>query len=330
MEKYFWKLRSSITNAIGASTLCLLAQFQVSADTLQLANGDRISGKLIGIAGELVEFETDYAGVLRVEQGSVAAIVTDDEFMVFYEEGERDATTISPTIDVASIQMARKETNPLLGTAAALSNEVDLSASYSTGNSSTQLYLLSTESLLTQPKAEHVLKTSFNFDVAEGNELKNQINVNYKTRNFFRDKWFYALNADAFRDPLKSVDLRLAPTVGLGYRFWDHTYSSLTAETGIAAIIEQSDDLKTENPAWSWELDYSRRLLGGRLEAFHEHRVLAAFGDGLVLDSSNGLKYALIENVNLNFLATFKHDTDVPEGVAKTDVTYLAGVGLTF
>ncbi len=304
--------------------------FCVNADTVELVNGDRISGELIGISGNLVEFETTYAGILRIQQDQVATIESGKSFLIVDIEGDRTTASFDEDTDVNSTYLARSDTVPLLGGASVLANQIDLSASYSTGNSSTQVYLLTTESQLTRPQSEHVLKSAFHFDTVEGKQLKNQVNVNYKTRNFFRDQWFYALNADGFRDPLKQVDLRLSPTVGVGHRFWDHTYSSLTTEMGVAAIFEQSDDLTMEHPALSWELDYSRRLLGGRLEAFHEHRLLAAIGDGFVLDSSNGLKYALVENVHLNLLATLKHDTDVPEEIEKTDVTYVAGIGLTF
>lgn len=301
-----------------------------SADTVELVNGDRISGTLIGILGRLVEFETEYAGVLRIQQDQVATIQSDMTFLIVNQEGQRTMSSFDRDTDVSSTHMARSDTVPLIGEASVLANQVDVSGSYSTGNSSTQVYVLTTESQLTRPKSEHVLKSAFNFDVAEGEQLKNQINVNYKTRNFFREKWFYALNADGFRDPIKEVDLRLAPTLGLGHRFWDHTYSSLTAEMGVAAIFERSNDLTTEHPAMSWELDYSRRLFGGRLEAFHEHRLLASIGDGFVLDSSNGLKYTLVKNISINLLATLKHDTNVPEEIEKTDVTYVAGIGLTF
>ncbi|MCY4094789.1 MAG: DUF481 domain-containing protein [Gammaproteobacteria bacterium] len=301
-----------------------------SADKIELSNGDRLTGTLIGISGQLVEFDTGYAGLLRIQQDHVTTIESDKRFLIVSDDGSRNAVNFAASIDVSSIQMARSDAEILLGGASVLSNEVDLSASYSTGNSSTQVYLLTTESQLTRPESEHVLKSAFHFDVAEGEQLKNQLNVNYKTRNFFRDKWFYALNADGFRDPLKAIDLRVAPTLGIGHRFWDHTYSALTVEIGVAAIFEQSDELTSERPAVSWELDFTRRFFGGRLEAFHEHRLLTAIDDGFVFDSSNGLKYAFVQNISLNLLANLKHDTNVPEGFDKTDITYVTGIGLTF
>lgn len=323
-------IRRQLSRPLLALLLFTSIPSYVSADTLQLVNGDRLSGVLIGISGNLVEFDTTYAGVLRIHQDQVATIESDKAFLIVDKAGQRALSTFSSNTDISSTHIARSDAVPLLGGASVLTNQIDLSASYSTGNSSTQVYLFTTESQLTRPKSEHVLKSAFYLDVAEGEELKNQVNVNYKTRNFFREKWFYALNADGFRDPLKAVDLRLAPTAGIGHRFWDHTYSTLTAEVGIAAIFEKSDELTTEHPAISWELDFSRRLFGGRLEAFHEHRLLAAIDEGFVLDSSNGLKYAFVENVNLNLLANVKHDTNVPEGIDKTDITYVAGIGLTF
>ncbi|MCY3858091.1 MAG: DUF481 domain-containing protein [Gammaproteobacteria bacterium] len=323
-------IRSTAPEPLLAFLFLSVIPLCVSADEVNLLNGDRLTGTLLGISGELIEFETDYAGLLRIQQAEVVSIDSEGPFLIVDDDGSRVTEIFDEKIDISSIHLARSKTDLPLGGASILSNEVDLSASYSTGNSSTQVYLLTTESQLTRPKSEHVLKSAFHYDVAEGEQLKNQLNVNYKTRNFFREKWFYALNADGFRDPIKAIDLRVSPTVGVGHRFWDHTYGSLTAEIGVAAIFEQSDELNTDHPAVSWELDYSRRFLGGRLEAFHEHRLLKAIDDGLVLDSSNGLKYAFVGNVSLNILANLKHDTNVPQGFDKTDITYVTGIGLTF
>ena len=300
------------------------------ADKISLINGDQLTGTLRGIAGELVEFETDYAGILRIQQDQVANIESDREFVVIKQDGQRSDIEFSQSVDVADIEMARSESSGSFGEGSDLEHKIDLSGSYSLGNASTQVYLVNTESTLSKPLSEHIFKSTFNVDVAEGEQLKKQISLNYKTRRFFREKWFYALNADGFRDPLKAIDLRLTPTLGLGHRFWDHNYSTLTAETGIAVVYEKSDQRRMEQPAISWELDYSKRFLGGRLEVFHEHRLLTARERGLVVDSINGVKYTLVENVNLNLLSTLKHDTNVPHGLEKTDVTYVAGIGLTF
>ncbi len=297
---------------------------------LHLKNGDRITGELRGIAGELVEFKTTYAGILRIKQAEVLQIQTHDAFLLISSDGKQRKRQIDASVAVDSLKMARNNAGLILGEAAELAHEIDLSGNYSLGNTSTQVFLLTTESKLTRPEAEHVFTSRLSFDIAEGEQLKNQFNVGYKTRKFFRNKWFYAFNADGYRDPLKSIDLRLSPTLGIGHRFWDHTYGRLTTEAGIAAIYEKSDNTSQELPALSWELDFSKRMWGGRLEAFHEHQLLTAINDGFVLSSSNGLKYALIENINLNLLASFKHDTNVPEGVEKTDITYVAGVGLSF
>lgn len=308
----------------------LYFSIQAQGDKLELSNGDHLTGELRGIAGKLVEFETTYAGLLRIDQDQVASIETELSFLIVESDGKRGEREFDLSVALDSVTLARKQQDHLLGEATDLEHKVDLSGSYSVGNASTQVYLLTTESTLTKPMTEHIFSSTFNVDVAEGEELKNQVNLNYKTRRFFREKWFYALNADGFRDPLKSIDLRLTPTAGLGHRFWDHNYGALIAEAGIAVLYERSDNVRNEHPAFSWELDYSKRFLGGRLEAFHEHRLLTAIDKGIVVDSTNGLKYSLVENVNLNLLATLKHDTNVPAGVEKTDVTYVAGVGLTF
>lgn len=295
-----------------------------------MTNGDTLSGSLHGVAGGIVELETEYAGTLRLEQELVKEIRSESVFHIVDTSGMQSHGLFNDNVDIASVRLARIELQDENTGAVGLSNQLDLSASYSQGNSATQVYLLTTETELTRPQSEHVFKSALSFDVVEREQLKNQIDISYKTRHFFKEKWFYALNADGYRDPIKMVDLRLAPAIGLGHRFWEHNYGKLTVEAGVATIFEQADELESTDPALSWELEFSKRLLGGRLEAIHEHRVVSTFGDGLVVDSVNGLKYDLLENVNLNLLATLRHDTQVPSGVEKTDITYVTGVGLSF
>lgn len=329
MERSFCKtqrLKSS------QSCLFLFATFlaiSVAADKLQLVNGDELTGELKGISSEIVEFETEYAGVLRIKQDTVANIETEADYFVIDATGQRTNLRFDDAVDVSNVRLARLDIKTGSYTQG-LSNRLTASLSYSQGNATTQVYVLTSESQLRRTKSEHILSSLLNYDVAEGNLLKNHTQFNFKSRRFLGQKNFLTLVTDAYRDPLKATDLRLAPVVGFGRNLWEHSYSKLTVETGIAAVYEWRDEERIQNPGWSWELSYNRRLLGGRVELNHDHRSLKTLGEGILVESSNEFKYKLTQNLDINLLARFKHDTNVPDEIEETDITYVAGIGLSF
>ena len=314
-------------------TACLLSSFSIFssfADTLEFENGDRITGTLSGVAGRIVEFETEYAGLLRVRQDAITNLNTSARFLLIDQNGERREGEILRETDLSKIHSAWRIKDSSENLEALWDNNLSLSASYSHGNSTTQVYLLTTETQITRQQSEHEFTSSIHHDTAEGESLKNQYEIGYKMRRYLNDKWFYLGNLDAYRDPLKSIDLRLSPSVGVGHRFWENSYGKLLVEAGGAVVLEDIGVEKREDPALSWALDFSRRLFGGRTEAFHEHSILTTGVDGFVFDSSSGFNVAFSEWVDLNLLAKIKFDTTVPDDVESVDVVYVAGIGLNF
>lgn len=318
-------------SAVSLTIFFSLALFTIAqADELKLTNGDQISGELIGIHGEFVEFETDYAGTLRIEKSYVATVSTEDEYEFIESTGTQSRARFTHETELEDIRKAWRPKLFGIGSISSIENTLALSASYSYGNNTTQVLLLETGTEITRAKSEHVFESAIHRDTAEGEELKKQIDFSYKTRRFLSDDWFYVFNLDAYQDAVKDIDLRLSPTLGLGHRYWENSYGKLTVEAGLAAVFEEIDGVRREQPAASWELDYSKRFYGGRLEAVHQHRVLIGSSDGYVIDSSNGVTVGFSDKIDLNLLAKLRHDTSVPVGSRETDIAYVAGIGLTF
>jgi hypothetical protein len=64
-------------------------QPQAYADQLVLANGDRISGKLISFSRDLVRIETTYFGMIQIDRKHVVQLSTDSAVFVDLVSGER-------------------------------------------------------------------------------------------------------------------------------------------------------------------------------------------------------------------------------------------------
>jgi len=87
MKRLFW-IVSSLTCVLGLWTVV------VSADTLIMRNGTRISGRLIGLRDGVFEFEEDRGlrkgRVIKVEQADVRTVELDQDGPSQFERGDRD------------------------------------------------------------------------------------------------------------------------------------------------------------------------------------------------------------------------------------------------
>lgn len=69
----------------------------VFADQIQLKNGDKLTGTLLEYNGNTLNFETKYAGAVRIVSGEISSIETEKNFLVFLKNGANMPARISPT-----------------------------------------------------------------------------------------------------------------------------------------------------------------------------------------------------------------------------------------
>ena len=93
-------MKRSLWIVLGVASLLGAWAVVVSADTLVMRNGQRISGRLIGLRDGVFEFEEDRGlrrgRVIRVEQSDVRTIELDQDGPSSAGERERDGTTGRP------------------------------------------------------------------------------------------------------------------------------------------------------------------------------------------------------------------------------------------
>ena len=316
----------------------------VQADTLLLHNGDRLSGTLVSIADQKVAFETVYAGLLTIEQRVVAQLETSRVYnfrgaaferqgrllMLDGRQGVGQPDDFSP-IDIASIESAdRQRVNAMLPLDWV--SRVDLSAVFSSGNSSTESFNTLAESRLKRPNAEHLVTLLRNTEKAEGATSKDQVDLSYGLKRFISPRWYGSGNGNYFRDELKDIDQRLSIGAGLGFQLTNSRRGALSTEVGVSAVQERLNGVDRTNPAARWAIDFQRYFFDRRVEVFHRQTVLAiaSEGRGQVLTSSTGLRFALSERVDTALRTDLNYETNPPQGSEKTDTTYTLGVGLKF
>jgi hypothetical protein len=62
--------------AFSVFVCCLLFSPSVFSDSLTLRNGDRVTGEIVGLMDAMLQFETSYAGVLKVPAAQIAGLTS--------------------------------------------------------------------------------------------------------------------------------------------------------------------------------------------------------------------------------------------------------------
>jgi putative salt-induced outer membrane protein YdiY len=315
------------------------------ADTLSLHNGDRLSGTLVSVAEEKVIFETTYAGSITVEQRAIQSLETSGVFILrgaAYEqqgaltvlEGQQGVETESgfSALDLASIETADRVRRVIAVLPLDWATRVDLSAVFSSGNSTTESFNTLAESRLKRPQAQHLATLLRNTEKSEGTTSKDQVDLGYGYKRFISPRWFGSANANYFSDELKDIDQRLSVGGGLGFQVLNSRRGVLSTEFGISAVQERFNGVGRINPAARWAIDFQRYFFDRRVEVFHRQSILSIAADerGQVLTSSTGIRFALSDRIDTALRTDLNYETDPPPGNKKADTTYTLGVGLKF
>jgi len=331
-------------------TLLILALGSVvlpaAADTVHLANGDRLTGTVRSIDGSAVVVNTDWAGTVVVDREAVRAVESEQPFnlsvdgetvrgarlaladsgeqLVIDESGQRE--TGFGLVERASIDVLRSRPEDEWAT------NITYGLNISTGNSETLSHALRAKSTLRREKARHNGRFEVDRETDDGTVTKDQLRLGYQLDWFFRDDWYSYGSGEYFKDDLKDVDYRFTVGAGVGHQFWENSLGGLDAEVGASAVIEEIGGEQEENPALRLALDYNRFLIGRQLELFHNSEVLALtdFDRGQIFNASTGLRLAMSKMWSADLRVDVSHETEPADDQKKTDVTYILGVGFDF
>ncbi len=314
------------------------------ADVVVLANGDRLTGKVDAVTSGAVLLQTEYAGLISIDQAAVASIETDAPLTVQVGDerlegrfvagdvqrliGDRGAREVA----VGQIGRAAVDNTAFDATTSAWESRADVTTSITSGNSDTAAYNLRAETKRKFESSRHRIAAALDRSEDDGDVIKDEYDIDYEYNRFFSEKWFFSANSEYFQDQLKDVDYRITLGAGLGRQFWDNSLGALQAELGISAVIEELDADSEVNPALRWALRYNRFLVEKRLELVHNHEILAlADSDrGQILDSSTGLRLQVSDSIDATMTLDWRYETEPADGRKESDFTYTLGLGYRF
>jgi putative salt-induced outer membrane protein YdiY len=161
------------------------------------------------------------------------------------------------------------------------------------------------------------------------------------------DNWFatgeynYFLNEKLFvfgslryeHDRIADLDVRLIPSVGVGYQWIDTPKVKFDTEIGLAYVYEKFEDGDSdENLSAKLAYHYKNDLYGDKVSLFHDleyYPSLEDLGNFLVV-TDIGLRTALTEKMFAEYKLEYRYDSTPAEGADKNDLRHILGVGWKF
>jgi putative salt-induced outer membrane protein YdiY len=316
------------------------------ADEIVLANGDRLTGKVVRKEADTLVLNTTYAGDLVIKWADIRRITTDAPVKVYFEDGskligtlhsEEDGSVIvtsDETLAGAPIPLAKlRFINPsaeISGEGVKLSGHINAGLASSSGNTVARRYFLDTEAVARTRDNRYTLGARAAH--AEDNGLETESNwIGYlKYDDFFTKKWYAYANGNFENDKFKDIQLRSTLGIGSGYQFIESEKANLSLEGGLTYVstdyIVATDD---SYPAARWALKYDHQLFATKIQFFHAHEAYVGIEDPkkIFVRSQTGLRVPLLKSLNATAQYNVDWDNNPTAGRLKTDKTLLLTLG---
>jgi putative salt-induced outer membrane protein YdiY len=313
------------------------------ADEIQLQNGDRITGKVTGLAGGMLTFKTP-GGDLNIPWNTVTSIASTETLRVRIAK-RRGTQTITGMSMAVPGQILLIPGGPVTFTELTDLGPIEKAVTINGGTSAGFLNSGGNSEVFSlRLDGEFVLRQSANrYSLAAAvNRVRNRLlnldtsrnwNTGLNYDRFLTRRLFLNANTIFTNDEFRDLHLRTAFGLGVGYQVIDRAVVKLTANTGFGWVNEDfftTADNDYTAARESASLDIS--AIPHRIEFFHKHD--GYFGlagdDNLFIKTHQGVRVTVINN----FVTTLQYDLDYDgspsPGLKATDRTFALTFGYRF
>ena len=330
-----------------AALSCLALASSVLADTIEMKNGDRISGTIVLLDGGRLLLKTAYAGTLSLDVKQVASLDSSQEFIIkqrHADDGHRvrlqpgAAGSVQLTSTDSSREVALRSIHQLiphepqkLASDLLWSGSLHLAADYKRKENDSDKYDLSLASQLRHGRWRHGFDAQYEHETKDDSKKTDRFTGSYGLDYFLTQRWFWKGKSKYTHDRLEDVRRQTTLGSGPGFQFWDNALGSLSISTLLTHNRYSFANGEREHfNAFSTNWDYRRYFLAKTLELYYRGEVGLPFTPAIdyVLDNEAGLRY------KINSWASFSVRTEWEKIKSQqgdlNDRRYLMGIGVSW
>ncbi|MGH7214724.1 MAG: DUF481 domain-containing protein, partial [Tepidisphaeraceae bacterium] len=149
---------------------------------------------------------------------------------------------------------------------------------------------------------------------------------------FFTEKFYGYGLFRVERDRIADLDLRLAPSVGVGYQWIESERQNFSTEAGIGWVYEEYDPGGTDEHIAGRLAYHYDQTINDKVKFFHNFEYLPSledFGD-YNLRADVGIRADLTARMFTEFKIEWLYDSTPAPGNSENDLRYILGVGWAF
>ena len=329
-----------------------------SADQIDLANGDRLTGTVLRKEGDHLVLQSPYAGEIKINWSQVVRVQTDEPMSLVLANqslaetrsigaptpkppapaGDEQAQTSTgekavpaATPPIAPEQVTYINVGPgidVLGVR--WKGRINVGGSGNRGNSDTDHLHVAGEAIARRQQSRYTINGKLDRS-KDRNVVTNQSSrLSGKYDRFIGPTWYgYAL-ATAEEDRFRDIDLRTTLGAGVGHQLIENERTNLSLEGGLNHVRTDFSLAPDESyPALRWALKFDHRLLATDLQVFHSHEILTDLQrtERTFVHSQTGLRMPLLQRLVATAQLNVDFDNAPAPGKTKTDRTYMFTVG---
>ncbi len=322
----------------------------VAADEVIFKNGDRLTGTIRQGAGGKVTIKTEAAGDVTIDLSKVKTFSTDKPIQLKVGEKAVINTKVAPG-DEGTVQVAPEgvtgpaqtlkladvlQINPL---PVRWTGSVAVNGLYETGNTNT----FSFGAIAAASRRSEIDRITLGAQYLYGR----QEDPDTREKSTTTDNWFVAGKYDYFftthfygyagmrleGDDIADLKIRVTPSVGVGYQWFEGPTFNLATEAGVAYVYEEYTTTGSNEyfaGRLAYHVDWTPRP---GLFLFHNFEYLPSFEDPanqFLINADAGVRFTLISQLFSEFKVEWKHNEDPAPGRDKDDFRLLLAVGWTF
>lgn len=325
--------------------LAALAIFLVGAgaDEVVLKNGDKLHGRVLGLAKGKLSLETPYAGVLQVDWGQVVSVHTEGKVAVKLQTKEVVEGKLSPgkegRLKIES-EGAAQPVEVELGKITHFNEppttwhgSLTLSAKTTDGNTHTQSGLVAGEGSRVTEEDLFLIRFILRYGERSGElQERNSYGLAKYQRNLVEKVYGFG-SVEFLSDKFRDLKLRTMVSAGLGYIMVQNAKMDLTAEAGLAYMDNNYYEMEADDSHVGGRLSVRLRVvlpLGFELkEQFTYYPNFEESGDWQFRNEAT-LGTALGGGWNLLGGVITEYDHQPANGLERYDDTYFVGLGFSF
>lgn len=325
---------------ICALACALSAASPAAADEVRLANGDRITGRVVSLAGGDLTLATPN-GDLRIPWTSVTALSVDEPILATVGDADPVLVRITLTPDAGQLLLdpggavAVAQLAALVRPQPAVTIDGSANAGFVSSSGNTDANSTHIDGDLVARAGANRYTGALTITRAEDRDVESARNWSTTARydRFLSERMFVNSNAIFTNDRFRDLRLRTALGVGLGYQILQTAIVTLTADAGLGWVNENrigTDDNRYTAARESAALTLA--VVPDLVELFHSHD--GYYGvtgdDNLFVRTQNGVRVSLAAG----FVTTLRLDMDYNKSPApdrrNTDKTVALTLGYRF